>query len=85
VAVSGRATLVTDKAKIKELWHEMLKAWFPEGIDDLNIALVKVNPDGAEFWDSPSSSMVQLFGMAKAMVTGEPYRPGPGEHGKINM
>ena len=85
VAVCGRATLVTDQAKIDELWHEMLKAWFPEGKNDPNIALLKVTPESGEFWDSPNSSVVQLFGMAKAMVTGEPYKPGPGEHGKINM
>lgn len=85
VAVCGKASLVTDKAKIDELWHDMLKAWFPEGKNDPNIALLKVTPESGEFWDSPSSSMVQLFGMAKAMVTGEPYKPGPGEHGKINM
>lgn len=85
VAVSGRATLVTDQAKIDELWHDLLKAWFPEGKNDPNIALLKVNPESAEFWDSPSSTLVQLFGMGKAMVTGEPYKPGPGEHGTINM
>ncbi|MFC5270239.1 pyridoxamine 5'-phosphate oxidase family protein [Adhaeribacter terreus] len=84
VAVCGRASLVTDQAKIDELWSEILKAWFPEGKTDPNIALLKVSIDSAEYWDSPSSNMVQLFGMAKAMVTGEPYKPGPGEHGKIN-
>jgi general stress protein 26 len=85
VAVCGRASQVTDQAKINELWHDMLKAWFPEGKNDPNIVLLKVTPESGEFWDSPSSSMVQLFGMAKAMVTGQAYKPGPGEHGKINM
>lgn len=85
VAVCGKGSLVTDKAKIAELWHDMLKAWFPEGKDDPNIALVKVTPESAEYWDSPSSKMVQLIGYAKAIATGESYKPGPGEHGKINM
>ena len=85
VAIGGRATMVTDQAKIDELWHEMLKAWFPEGKNDPNIALIKVDPDSAEFWDSPSSKVVQLFGYAKAMVTGEPYKPGPDQHGKLNV
>ena len=85
LAICGRATHVTDKAKIDELWHDMLKAWFPEGKDDPNIALLKVNPESAEYWDSPSSKMVQLVGYAKALVTGEAYKPGPGEHGTVNM
>ena len=85
VAVCGRAALVTDKAKIDELWHDMLKAWFPEGKDDPNIALLRVTIESAEYWDSPSSKLVQLVGFGKALVTGEPYKPGPGEHGTINM
>src|SRR6478735_11538727 len=84
VAVCGRASQVNDQAKIDELWHESLKAWFPGGKTDPNIALLKVTVDSAEYWDSPSSNVVQLFGMAKAMITGEPYKPGPGEHGKVN-
>ncbi len=83
VAVCGRATLVTDKAKIEEHWHEMLKAWFPEGKNDPNVALLKVTLDSAEYWDSPSSKLVQLFGYVKAKVTGEPHRPGPDEHGTV--
>ena len=85
VAVCGRASLVTDQAKVDELWHDMLKAWFPEGKNDPNISLLKVSIDSAEFWDSPSSKVVQLIGMAKAMVTGESYKPGPGEHGNIRV
>ncbi|MBK0403041.1 pyridoxamine 5'-phosphate oxidase family protein [Adhaeribacter sp. BT258] len=83
VAVCGKATLVSDQAKIDELWNDMLKAWFPEGKSDPNIILLKVTITSAEYWDSPSSNAVQLFGMVKAMVTGEAYKPGPGEHGKI--
>lgn len=83
VAVAGRGTLVTDRAKIDELWHDMLKAWFPEGKEDPNIALLRVNMDSAEYWDSPSSKLVQMFGMVKATVTGQPYKPGPGEHGTV--
>jgi general stress protein 26 len=26
--VSGRAEVIQDKAKAKELWHQSLKAWF---------------------------------------------------------
>src|SRR5690242_20494485 len=34
VSVSGRAMLVKDRAKAKELWNPLYKAWFPEGLDD---------------------------------------------------
>ncbi len=83
VSVSGKARNVKDKAKIDELWHEPLKAWFPEGKDDPNISLIKVTIDQAEYWDTPSSTLVHLYGMVKATLTGEPAHPG--ENKKINL
>ena len=83
VSVSGKARNVKDKAKIDELWHEALKAWFPEGKDDPNISLIKVTIDQAEYWDSPSSTLVHLYGVVKATLTGEPAHPG--ENKKITL
>lgn len=73
VSVSGRATISEDKAKMKELWNPVLKAWFAEGIDDPEISLIAVDVDCAEIWDSPSSKVVQLAGFVKAAVTGKPF------------
>lgn len=83
VSVSGTARNVKDKAKIDELWHEPLKAWFPEGKDDPNISLIRVSIDQAEYWDAPSSTLVHLYGMVKATLTGEPAHPG--DNKKINL
>ena len=79
VSVSGRARLVHDRAKIEELWSPPLKAWFPDGVEDPNIALLKVEVDSAEYWDTPSSKMVHLIGFVKATVTGQSYDPGENE------
>jgi general stress protein 26 len=86
VSVSGRAALTRDRGKIEELWSPMLKAWFPGGKDDENIGLIRVEPYHAEYWDSPSSKLVQIAGFAKSVFTGEPYRPNePGEHKKMDL
>lgn len=74
VSVCGRASLVEDREKIRELWSPTMKAWFPEGIDDPSIALLCIEVETAELWDSPPSKVVQLVGMAKAMATGERYK-----------
>lgn len=79
VSVSGTAAIVRDKGKIKELWTPAMKAWFPEGPDDPNIALLQVEVQQAEYWDQPSSKMVQLIGLIKATVTGQRYEPGENE------
>jgi general stress protein 26 len=83
VSVSGPAELVRDAAKNKELWNPIYKAWFPKGLEDPELALLKVKVEHAEFWDSPSSTMVQIAGFLKAIATGQAYQASPGEHGKI--
>ena len=79
VSVSGRATVVRDRAKIKELWSPELKAWFPGGADDPDLALLKVAVERAEYWDSPSSAVAHAISFVKAMVTGQPADPGENE------
>lgn len=81
VSVSGVAEIVRDKDKIRHLWREPMTTWFPKGVDDPNIALIKVTVDSAEYWDSPSGAMVWAYGYAKAKLTGE--RPDPGENARV--
>lgn len=83
VSVTGKAQIVKDKEKAKQLWNPLLKAWFPDGIDDPELALIKVEPQKAEYWDVPSSTMIQLFGMAKAAITGTEYDDGTNK--KVNL
>ena len=85
VSVSGTAQLVRDAAKSKELWNPILKAWFPKGLDDPDQALLHVNVNKAEYWDSPSSTMVHIAGFVKAIATGKAYQSSPGEHAKLAL
>ncbi|MFN7135082.1 MAG: pyridoxamine 5'-phosphate oxidase family protein [Myxococcales bacterium] len=71
VSVAGRARVVRDRAKMESLWRPTLRAWFPKGLEDPNIALLRVQVESAEFWDHPSGRMVQLIGLARALVTGK--------------
>jgi general stress protein 26 len=61
ISVSGRGTMVTDRAKIDELWSPVHKAWFPDGKDDPTLCLLKVSVEQAEYWDSPSSTLVNIL------------------------
>ncbi len=47
VSVSGTAEIIKDKARMEELWNPILKAWFPKGLDDPNIVLLKVTAEQA--------------------------------------
>jgi len=83
VSVSGSAEVIRDRAMIDELWTEALTTWFPNGKRDPEVALLKVTVDKAEFWDTPSSTMVNAYGYVKAKLTGK--SPHPGEHAKVNL
>jgi len=84
ISVSGIAELSTDRHKIKELWNPFAKAWFPDGPDDPRLALLRVRPTTAEYWDSASGLAVTIAGMVKAATTGERLK-NAGEHEKLSL
>jgi general stress protein 26 len=83
VSITGNATILRDREKARELWQPILKAYFPAGLDDPHLGLLCVRIETAEYWDSPSSKMVQLYKMTKAAATGT--RPDMGEHAKVEV
>jgi general stress protein 26 len=85
LSVSGRAEIVKDQAMSEKLWSPMYQAWFPGGLQDPNLSLIKVSVERAEFWDLASGKVVQLIGLVKALTTGKTYSAGPGEHGKVDL
>lgn len=70
-AVTGTGKVVDDRRKIDELWSASVEAWFPEGKDDPDLTLVRVDPDLGEFWTFPSKPLSQAIGYVKAKLTGE--------------
>jgi general stress protein 26 len=62
VAVAGTATLVEDTTKSKALWDPSLSGWFPEGAEDPDIVLLRVDVVKAEYWNAPQRRMDVLFG-----------------------
>ena len=82
-SVSGSASVVHDKKRKQELWNPVTKAWFPDGVDDPDLVLLKVTTDEAAYWDSSSFKMVVFFSMLKSAVTGTP--PEEGDFGKLDL
>jgi general stress protein 26 len=83
VSTTGTAELVRDRQKIAELWKPEFKMWFPEGKDDPEIALLKVNLEKAEYWDSSSSTIGYALSFVSSLVTGK--QPDLGENKKVNI
>ena len=79
VSLAGRAELIRDRAKLEELWEPELKAWFPKGLDEPDIALLKVNAEQGEYWDAPASIVAHAVSLVKSVTTGKPAHPGENE------
>lgn len=63
VSISGIAELVRDRNKMQELWKPELQAWFPQGLDESDIALLKIKINRADYWDSQSKFQQQTIKM----------------------
>src|SRR5262245_16710212 len=48
VSVTGHCRTIRDRSKAEKLWSPLLKAWFPQGLDDPDLALLRVDVDHAE-------------------------------------
>src|SRR3546814_13149145 len=68
---------------MRRLWSEAVRVWFPKGLDDLDLALLRVTVEKAEYWDSPSATMTYFYGYAKSRLTGKP--PDGGGNAKLKL
>ena len=83
VSLSGMGWVVQDETKMKELWDSSFRAWFPKGLDEPDIALLKITIDKAEYWDYPTGAVVRIIDFAKGLATGKPSFSG--SHEKIGQ
>jgi general stress protein 26 len=81
--VEGTCSLVIDRKKMDELWNPELKKWFPDGLEDPKICLVKVVTEKAYFWYHTSSKMGLLFQMIRSITKGDQYKEN--EKGKLDL
>ena len=82
VSISGRATIVRDREKMKALYTKWIDVFFPKGLDDPDLALLRVEIEKAEYWDSPNTAVGRLYALAKGLITKNP--DAVGENRKIN-
>lgn len=83
VSLAGKAFVVEDRVQMEKLWSPILKAWFPLGLEDPDLCLLRIDVESAQYWDSPSSTVVKIVGFTKAILTGKPYAPG--ENKKVQI
>ncbi|RYY17458.1 MAG: general stress protein [Chitinophagaceae bacterium] len=71
LSVYGEATILVDREIAKDLWSPIVKAWFPEGVDDPELTIIKVAPSDAYYWDTKNNKTVSLLKIIAGAVTGK--------------
>ncbi|MFN0068296.1 MAG: pyridoxamine 5'-phosphate oxidase family protein [Limisphaerales bacterium] len=75
VALGGRATLIRhDRALIRELWKPSFKVWFPGGVEDPNIVLIRVTGERGEYCDHTGVKGLNAFASPSRPWCREPVR-----------
>lgn len=83
ISLSGLAHIETDKALIRSKWKESWKIWFPQGPDQEDMCLIKIDVHEAEYWEPEGGKLTVMFDMARAYVTGDHPEFNPPVEGKV--
>jgi len=83
VSVAGTAEVVTDRQLIRDMWNQVVEAWFPDGPDTPEVVLLHVDSDSAEYWSSPGGTAATVLQWIKSKVTHN--RMSVGESGTVEL
>ncbi len=83
VSLTGTCEVIQDRGKMLQLWTPALYAWFPQGPDTPNMALLRVEVERAEYWDPRAGRFSDLMERVRSAITGTPVLPG--KHGRIEI
>ena len=85
-SLSGTAAVVSDRALIERLWTEAWRVWFPNGKDDPNIVLLRVDPTVGEYWDNRTPAGISyLFEGLKAYLQGRRPEIDDAQHAEVRI
>ena len=83
VTIAGNAEIVDDGRKAQKLWRPAYKAWFPLGLGDPDLVLLKVRVDSADCWSSPESPR-RILGLLNAVLASS-GRPHTARHEHLDL
>lgn len=81
-SLAGMAYITGDVDKKRELWHEALRVWLPEGPESPDVVLICVKADSGQYWEGAHSGPLdKLITVAKMFL----LRDELSETGSIQM
>ncbi len=81
ISISGSAELVYDEEQLHSFNMYLQDEWFPNGLEEPHIALLKISPVSARYWDHQDRRMIDFY---KDSLNEQNDKPAEeGYHGKI--
>jgi general stress protein 26 len=77
VSITGRAEIIDDRDRVKEVWSIYDKAFWPDK-NDPRIRILRVTPESAEFWEG-AGTVVTAVKLVAAIASGERMNVGANE------
>ena len=69
--IGGRLVQDTDRTRIDKYWNPIVAAWYPEGKNDPNLILLRMDASDAQVWVSEGGPVKFAYEIAKANMTGK--------------
>lgn len=69
VEIQGVGTVVCDEQEIRDKWSPLANDWFPSGVKDPEVCLVRVEITNIFYWDSATENIQRL--LIKTTVVGD--------------
>ena len=76
LSLNGTAYVSDDRPLRERYWNPLARAWFPGGVDDPELTVIRVWPEGGHYWDTEHGKTVSLVEIAVAAMTGQPTSTG---------
>jgi general stress protein 26 len=73
--LDGIASLTKDKSKMRELFTPIAKTWFPDGLDDPHLTLIRFDAKTGAYWEG-HGAMELMASFATALITGKAGKGG---------
>jgi general stress protein 26 len=83
VSLAGRAQVLQDPARARELWNRWAQMFFPRGPDSPEVGVLRVEVRSAEYWTGPNDLVEKVTGATRARVARDPS--GLGHHARIDF
>ena len=83
VSLSGAAQISQDRDAIRALWGPYADAWFSDGPDGEDVAMVRFRAIRAEYWETSTSVLKQAWQIA--LSAGKDETPDLGEQRKLRL